>query len=462
MSVTLAALYETLHQRQRPEDVAELLLPLLEQRLTPAQTATLRRAAAHSLRRSEWQYSAMAPTFRTLVGADRQLHKAAELFHLPVEPTPRGEVPAEVEQFLQQLNPLLGKQAGHHNYRTDRLDRAARVAAGLDLSKRQYNKRFRMIRHLEEKLETMRQEERKLAFELIAKHGLVQQLDYETFVQDLDSAAFIAYYTARCNVRSEFTITGQQRPYDEVADMLFQRCAGHTPALVARWLGEASFSPRPTANWWAIAQVYPAPHVLAHLSSVQQGELLGRWTSLLHEMATYLGQVWAQNTFQRATMIVKRGDDSSTWNAAAGAWNKARDTWINLLYALGMEFVLDDLCFGKALRLMAADVVAWHRSAGQGLDPNTQVWAALPLPWEVFAGTATCTQAQVRVACQQAGLDPEKSGWLAPRPHEVVAFRPTPELVHGVQVTNPYLAAVLKRHRYFSGKPPRPLHPEMN
>jgi hypothetical protein len=127
-----------------------------------------------------------------------------------------------------------------------------------------------------------------------------------------------------------------------------------------------------------------------------------------------------------------------------------------------MEFVLEEMCFGKVLRLMAADVVAWHRSAGQGLDPNTQIWAALPLPWEVFAGTATCTRAQVATACQRANLDPEKSSWLAPRPHSVVTFRPTPELVHGVSVANPYLAAVLKRHRYFSGKPALPLQSDKN
>ncbi|RPD44130.1 hypothetical protein DNI29_22300 [Hymenobacter sediminis] len=462
MTLSLAALYQTLHQRPRPEDVAEMLLLLLQPQLTPAQTAMLRRAAAHSLRRNGWQYSAMSNTFRTVVGANRQLHKTAEIFQLTVTPPVDGDVPAEVEQFLHQVNPLLGKQAGQHNYRTDRLDRAARAAAGLDLSKRKYNKRFRTIRHLEEKLETMRQQQRKIEFEQVAKHGLVRELSYEAFAQDLDSAAFIAYFTARCNVRSEFTIAGQQRPYDEVADMLFQRCAGHTPSLVARWWGKATQPPSPTANWWAIAHVYPAPHVLAQLSSTQQGELLGRWTSLLHEMALYLRQVWVRNTFQRESMVVKRGDDSSTWNAAAGAWNKARDAWINLLYALGMEFVLDELCVGKALRLMAADVVAWHRSAGQGLDPNTQVWAALPLPWEVFTGTATCTRTQVRAACQRVGLDPEKSGWLAPRPHGVVAFRPTPELVHGVEVANPYLAAVLKRHRYFSGKPYRPVQPDMN
>lgn len=458
----LHPLYDTLRQRRRPEDVAELLLPLLQGRLTPAQARTLQKAAGHSLRRGVWPYSAMAHAFRQPVGAARQVQTAAELFQQQPPAGVRYDDTAAVDAFLETVNPLIGKQAGRHNYRTDRLDRADRAAAGLDLSKRRYNKLFRALRHLEEKRDTLLTEHRKAEFEQVAQHGLAHALPYDAFAQDLDSAAFVAYYTARCNLRSEFIIGGQQRPYDEVADMLFRRCVGSPPSALASWFGAGPAQPTATANWWTLAHVYPAPEVLARLTGAQQGELLGRWTALLQELAGYLQEVWARNSFDRAAMVVKRGDDSSTWNAAAGAWNKARDNWINLLYALGMEFVLEELCFGKALRLMAADVVAWHQSAGQGLDPNTRVWAALPLPWEVLLGTATCTRAQVAEACQRASLDPAKSGWLAPRPHGVVPFRPTPELVHGVSVANPYLAAVLKRHRYFSGKAAQPLRPEAN
>lgn len=87
----------------------------------------------------------------------------------------------------------------------------------------------------------------------------------------------------------------------------------------------------------------------------------------------FLEQLWKENSFHRRTMIVKRGDDSSSWNHAANAWNKARDNWINLLYATGMESALDQICFGKAMRLMAGDIAYWHETAGNSLDPNTQV-----------------------------------------------------------------------------------------
>ena len=48
-----------------------------------------------------------------------------------------------------------------------------------------------------------------------------------------------------------------------------------------------------------------------------------------------------------------------------------------LLYALDMDEVLDQMCPGKVLRLMAADVAFWHRAVGGGLEPDTAVWAEL-------------------------------------------------------------------------------------
>ena len=58
------------------------------------------------------------------------------------------------------------------------------------------------------------------------------------------------------------------------------------------------------------------------------------------------------------------------------------------------------------------------------------------------------------LACREVGLDPEKSGWIAPRERARVApFQPTPELVHGVTVGSPGLARLLRRAGIFSGKP---------
>lgn len=459
----LTALHQTLSQRRRPEDVAEMLLPLLKDQLAPAELATLQQAATNSLRRNVWQYTSMLEEFARPVGADKQASKAAELFEYPLSTAsdagaPDYGDPEQVQQLLQELSPLLAKNVGHNNYLTDRLDRKARQAAGLgDLSRRRYNKRFRALRHLEEKLQQLVFADQQRRLQMVSKHGFAHEISYADFSQDLFSAAFIAYYTARCNLRSEFTNQSQERPYNTVADMLFRHCQDGQPqpSALRRWVtGEAlaAGTGPPAPAWWAIAHVYAAPQVLAQLSDEQKGQLLGRWTALLQELAEVLRKVWTANTFRRDSMVVKRGDDSSTWNITAGAWNKARDNWINLLYTLGMEFVLDDLCPGKVLRLMAADVVFWHKQTGGELDPNTLVWAELPLPWEVLNGTAQCTRQTVAAACTRAGLDAAKSGWLAPRPHQIVPFRPTPELVHGVSVSNPYLALVLRKNNVFSGK----------
>jgi hypothetical protein len=83
-----------------------------------------------------------------------------------------------------------------------------------------------------------------------------------------------------------------------------------------------------------------------------------------------LEELWNENDIYRKTMAVKKGNDSTTWNNTAGAWNKARDNWMNLIYALDLDFILDDICFGKVMRLMAADVIAWHLSSEERLIPT--------------------------------------------------------------------------------------------
>ncbi|WP_051697438.1 hypothetical protein [Prevotella sp. 10(H)] len=144
-----------------------------------------------------------------------------------------------------------------------------------------------------------------------------------------------------------------------------------------------------------------------------------------------LQEIWNTSDINLKNMVVKKGNDSTTWNDTAGAWNKSRDNWMNLIYAMGMDDLLDTLCFGKVLRLMAGDVVYWHISSGGKLDPNTDDWNNLPLPWNVFEGKAICNRKIISDICYKVELNPEKSGWIAPREHKVVPFRPTPELVPG-------------------------------
>lgn len=430
-------LFESLDRRRRPEDIAELVLGELDD-LDPADLRALQHVASGSLRRgwTGYGYTSMSEDFRRPVGMDRQLDVAETLFHVGERPS--GLDTAGIRLYLERAEATIAKTVGRSDFLKDRLDRPARLAAGLDLSKRQYNKRFRLSARMERKRERVIRELEKREFTLISKSRLASKLTRPEFAGDRNTACFLAYYTARCNLRSEFTIDGQQKPFDEVCDLLLRRCRGSA-----------------TTNWWAIAHAFPDREVLAHLDDARKGELLGRWYDILDRIAGLLRETWEGSDFQRSTMIVRRGNDSSTWNVTAGAWNKAREAWINLIYALDMEEVLDRICVGKVLRLMAADVAAWHRRSGGGLDPDTQVWNELPLPWEVISGGSECSKGLVEAACRKHGVDPVKHGWIAPRPGRTVhAFRPTPELVHGVTVGHPGLAFLLRKLGYFSGKAP--------
>lgn len=453
---TLQVLHQTLNQRKRPEDVAQMILELIGQELSYKEKIVLEKAAKGSLKRTVYNYTSMSEVFGNVVGAEQQINKAIEIFELEVEEDINGNDVNSIENFIKKLSILIHKDFGNNNFITDRLSKEERKKVGLDISKRKYNKKWRLLRRLEKKLKTYKNELKKLEFQKISKHGICHLLNIEEFSKDLNTACFIAYYNARCNLRSTFTNQSQERSFDEISEMLLNRCLPKRNTFFSTKTIENH------TNWWAMAHIYTGEKVIFKLTDTQKGELLGIWTTILQEIATFLDMIWKGSEFNRKTMIVRKGNDSTTWNNTAGAWNKARDNWMNLIYALGMDYVLDELCFGKVMRLMAADVAYWHRASGSGLEPNTKVWYDLPLPWEVFQEKADCNRKLVIQKCELAGINAEKSGWIAPRKHGIAMFKPTPELVHGVTIGNPFLASILKKHRYFSGKKVSIIVPQNN
>lgn len=440
---TIEQLYNTLHERRRPEDVAQMVIELTINNLTAKERTVLEKAGKNSLKRNVYGYTAMLQTFAKAIGAGKQITKAIEIFKLTITGESDYNKAEEIEKFIALVSPIINKPVGQNNFKFDRLNKEQRAELGLDISKRNYNKKWRLLKRIEAKLQIFIRESKKVEFQKIGKHGLAHTISFKEFATDVNTASFIAYYNARCNLRSVFTNQGQERPFDEICEVLLKRC-------------------KEDANWWAISHIYTSQEVLLKLTDEQKGILLGKWTTILQDIAALLDEVWNANDFNRQTMVVKKGNDSTTWNNTAGAWNKARDNWMNLIYALGMDYILDELCFGKVLRLIAADVAYWHHTTGSDLDSNTNVWNKLPLPWEVFQGKASCTKSLVIKYCREADIDAEKSGWIAPRPHGVVKFKPTPELVNGVIISNPFLATVLKQHKYFSGKNAKPFFPEEN
>ncbi|MFF7492841.1 hypothetical protein [Streptomyces rubiginosohelvolus] len=438
----LRELHASLTLRKRPEDVARLIQDLYAAQGTDLDTATeaaLAKAAEHSLRNLWHGYTSMREEFARPVGAQRQLARAANLFmNVPDLPDNAGDDPAQIEVVIRRAGEEIGRSYGQNDFGMDRLNRTERTAAGLgEISKRQYNKRFRLLRRMEAKLARLIHEQRRREVAITGKGALAHVLPYELFATDTDTAAFIAYVTARGYMRSIFTNGRQRQVYDEVAEALFQRLRNRPER----------------ACWYAVAHVHPTAEVLAQVSDQDLTQLLVRWNGFLRQAAGLLEDAWNRHPLERDTMIVRRGDDSSTWNQAAQAWNTARAHWFALLTELGQDEILDRICPGKVPRLMAADVAYWHRMSGGGLHPDTYVWADLPLPWEVLRGEKDCPRSLVEAACVRHRVDPIAGAWTAPRPAaEAVAFRRTPELVHGVAVADPLMASALRSAGVFSGK----------
>ncbi|WP_443750268.1 hypothetical protein [Asticcacaulis solisilvae] len=440
----ISKLQATLSERDTPETVLKLIKDVLPP--TQARHVFPRfQSIIDFALKQRFGWSSMATTFIAPASAARQVAKGRELTSLFLHDAPRLNMAIESEDsmaaldsFIDAFDELIGKTRGQSDFRSDRLDRAGRKALGL--SRRRYSKLFRLGSRLERKAARLREAYRQRALLLVGKAALAPRLTVNDFGGDIASAAFVAYYAARMKLRSEFTISGQQKPFDEISAALLGVCEGN-----------------PSTSWWAIAHVFPRADVLERLNDTQRGQLLGIWFDILQELADRLDEIRVRTDINVETMIVKRGNDSSTWNLLAGAWNRARDHWIALVMAMGMESLFDTFLPGKVMKLIAADVAAWHRVSGKGLHPDTQAWLALPAPWLVLRGERSCTRSDIEAVCRQCGIDPEASGWAAPKAlTQVAVFKPTPELVHGVTVSNPYLADYLRRVGVFSGKPLRP------
>ena len=429
----LDRLYSSLDARLRPEDVAALVLEA-QPSLTHRERAVLRDVATHAGR---WHgFTGMSDDYARPVGAARQVAAARFLFGVD-----GGDVdvddPISVLEFAALAGAEINWNPARTDFLTDRLNREARASAGIELSKRQYNRRFRMLRRLSAKATRLERARKTRRMTLLAAAGFVGAIDADRFRADPDAGCFIAYFTARRKLRREFTLAGRENPFDQVADLLFARCTA-----------------RAGTDWAMIALACPTWDVLRRLRPDQLGELLGRWSSATRSVASSLAELWRSSEIDKATMIVRRGVDSSTWNALAGAYNAARAGWIACLHASGLTSLIEDAWPGKAMRVMAADLAFWHQESGGSLHVDTSVWSRLPLPWDVLDGTTPCTRADVEAACREHRVEPERSGWTAPRTHRGIArFRPTPELVHGVAVTDPLWAMALRRARVFSGKP---------
>lgn len=432
-------LFDSMQARRRPEDVAALVTRLLGGGLGWSERAVLQRAARHAAKKLG--ATSMMDDFDRPIGLQHQVASAARPHLFPQVPAPSpsacDSLPA-VSDFVRACGAEIHKAPGRHDFMAHRLSAELRREAEMQLSRRKYNRLFRFVARLEEKLDSLDRNWARYQCLRVGKTRLATKLTWETFNSDPSgrTQAFLAYYAARCNLRSRFTIEGQTKPFDEVSRVLLDGCVHSS-----------------STNWFAIAHIFPDAQVLARLCDEQKGELLGLFFDQLRAISGLLREVWAASNINRQTMIVRRGNDSSTWNAAATAWNGAREGWIALLHAMGAESILDAMCPGKVLILVAGDLAWMHQEYGNGLSVDTKVWAELPLPWQVLDGEIPCPHSLVESVCARHGVDAQKGGWVAPRARgKAVPFEATPELVHGVTVASPHLANILREAKVFSGK----------
>lgn len=409
-------MYESLRARWTPERVVDHLLDHHRRRFSAREVSLLEKGA------SRWR-SGMGDRFAAADDPTRQLAKAQELFGIPAPPASDTEA---VQSYVERLREILG---AHGDFKHGRQSRQERREAGKVSGRRAYNKRFRLLGRLREKIIRCAEVENLRYLAQVAKSGLALEVRREDFDADPVTGCFLAYYTATLNRRSVFTNGPQARAFDEIASMLYKKLDDRT-------------------RWFAVAHVYPQPDVMSRLSDEEKGQILGRWYSVMLRAIRVLDQERRKPGLDLDDMVVQRGNDSSTWNEAAGAYNKAREGWMNALVAFGQQDLLAVHMPGKMLRLMAADVVRWHRGCG-GLDPDTLVWRTLPKPWEVIIEHVPCSAEDIEAACKAAGV--EGRGWTRPREQRVAPVISTPELVHGVEVCSPAMAALMRKEGWFAG-----------
>jgi len=140
----LRDLHRSLDERWRPEDVAQKIVAILD--LSDVERKTVELAAKAG---RENFYFTMSRDFHRPCGMSRQLKVATELFGRSVNFTPDDV--AQIEAWIKESEQIIGKTFGKNDFKHDRLPKSERKKAGIDISRRQYNKRFRLAVRLEKK-----------------------------------------------------------------------------------------------------------------------------------------------------------------------------------------------------------------------------------------------------------------------------------------------------------------------
>jgi len=158
----LRQLFRSLDERWRPEDVAKIIEVLLE--LSQSEKRTISKASKHA-RNSP--FSSMSSDFQRPVDLTNQLRIGKVLFGQPV--AFRADDITKIKEWLDDAQASIGKTFGDNDFKHSRLPKSERLAKGIDISRRQYNKRFRLAVRMEKKLGRFIREKFKRAIAVASK-----------------------------------------------------------------------------------------------------------------------------------------------------------------------------------------------------------------------------------------------------------------------------------------------------
>ena len=194
--------------RPRPEDVAKLVLELFPD--APHGAKWRKRARGVSF---------MGDRFPSPEPLTRSANVLATLLERPpLSPSDTFGVP--LDRLLAEARGALAAPEGPLDFRYGRLNGEARQEAGMKMSRRRYNKLFRLVRFLEDERAGNERYAEICGMLRGAKSGLLRHMPREAFAQDRNTAIFVAYLASRLSMRSKFTVEPQERAFDDLGDAL--------------------------------------------------------------------------------------------------------------------------------------------------------------------------------------------------------------------------------------------------
>lgn len=181
--------------------------------------------------------------------------------------------------------------------------------------------------------------------------------------------------------------------------------------------------------------------MLGHLSDQELIRLLVRWN---------------RSGFEATSMVVRRGDDSSTWNQAAQAWGTARAHWFALMTELGQEESWTASARARSRGRWRPTWPPGTAGAAAGCTPTRTCG-------RICRGPGRSCGARRNARARWWRLPAPGTVWIrsraaGPRParrRRPVRFQRTPELVHGVAVADPLMASAMRSAGVFSGRDKR-------